>query len=467
MADQLPFDFDAVRHAAVQKGWFLTRERLGGASGGGYAFVCAKAELLESIRSHAEVTTRIGGGKFDGLESAATLLRGMTKAIAPDSAELGVLKVAQNQDGRMKREIKALSQCQHPSLVPIFAHAPGEEPDWYIMRFFPKGDLHHRWAEYQGKVLEVLKRTREVAEALGVIHAKGLVHRDIKPENIFIAADGRWVLGDFGIVFEDAATRQTQHGPTPMSKEWRPEWVVGRHVEKFEPVVDLHSLAKVAYAMIAGPGKNPTVSHLDEPDFDLRQLHRGVEHIDSVQEFFFDHITHKARESKSQSTQEFIAKIDEVLALYGRRRGQQQVLSMVLTSSPSWVGSGGLVMLQNLKLLLPSGVTRFRCSLRLHSGNARSQGWMQVAVRQEHVSPSQRRHNKEDLELTRAFDAAALALHRVEVEVRSTDESPAGQWLDFEMMVAKPIPERAFLSVEDIPESVSVTGLMLVAEFLG
>lgn len=38
------------------------------------------------------------------------------------------------------------------------------------------------------------------------LHTRGIIHRDIKPENILFEADGRLVLGDFGLSVD--ATRE-------------------------------------------------------------------------------------------------------------------------------------------------------------------------------------------------------------------------------------------------------------------
>ncbi|MBI2801101.1 MAG: hypothetical protein HYX63_12630 [Gammaproteobacteria bacterium] len=55
-------------------------------------------------------------------------------------------------------------------------------------------------------------------------HARGVVHRDIKPATIFIRADGRPVLLDFGSALEcDTARSPVQIGGIRSIAEWTPE----------------------------------------------------------------------------------------------------------------------------------------------------------------------------------------------------------------------------------------------------
>jgi hypothetical protein len=447
MADEHSKDFDALRKEALDQGWFLTRDTLGDPSGGGVAYLCMRVHLLTSIRSHTIGAAALGSDAAASLDLGAVMVRNLLRAVAPDSQEIGVLKATKRMDGRMKREIKALRSCTHPSLVPILDCAPGDEPGWYVMKYFSQGDLDHRWDAYTGRVVEVLTRTREIAEALTVIHAKGLVHRDIKPANILLADNGRWVLTDFGIVFEEGATRHTQYGnPTPMSKDWRPEWVVSRYVEKFDPVVDIHSLARVARALIAGPGNNPPVSQLEEPEFDLRRLFPNVTHIGAVQQFFIDHITHKPGQSKSQAAQEFIGKLDELLALHHRRRTLQQVFSLFLTHSTSWISPSTAVQAQGLPVFLPPRVTRITGSIRFHnSGTRGATATVRLALRD--------------------ISKQLVAVHEADVMNHDVDPSKSpGGWWDFAFTAPDELPSRVFLDVHIAGESLAITGIVLAAE---
>ena len=52
--------------------------------------------------------------------------------------------------------------------------------------------------EKQLAIDDALTITKEVADALGYAHSRGVIHRDIKPENILLH-DGQPMVADFGI----------------------------------------------------------------------------------------------------------------------------------------------------------------------------------------------------------------------------------------------------------------------------
>ena len=52
----------------------------------------------------------------------------------------------------------------------------------------------------RGQLQQILDRFRMLCDALCYLHGRAIVHRDIKPANVFLCADGRLVLMDFGLI---------------------------------------------------------------------------------------------------------------------------------------------------------------------------------------------------------------------------------------------------------------------------
>ena len=70
------------------------------------------------------------------------------------------------------------------------------------MEYHEKGTLSEHAGEYKGDVFKSLKAFRDIVDAVSKLHSNKIVHRDIKPDNIFVANDGRLVLGDCGLAFK-------------------------------------------------------------------------------------------------------------------------------------------------------------------------------------------------------------------------------------------------------------------------
>jgi hypothetical protein len=80
----------------------------------------------------------------------------------------------------------------------VDADADAERP-WMVTAYVAGPSLEQVLREHQALSLESVRVLGAgVAEALGAIHAAGLIHRDLKPSNILLAEDGPHVI-DFGI----------------------------------------------------------------------------------------------------------------------------------------------------------------------------------------------------------------------------------------------------------------------------
>src|SRR3989304_747314 len=155
---------------------------------------------------------------------------------------------------RFLREITVTAKLDHPHILPLLDSGEAAGFLYYVMPYVEGETLRDRLTrEKQLPLDDALAITREVANALGYAHSRGIVHRDIKPENILLAG-GHARVADFGIarvVAEAAGERLTVTGiavgtPAYMS----PEQVAGE--QDVDGRSDLYSLGWGVYEMLAG-----------------------------------------------------------------------------------------------------------------------------------------------------------------------------------------------------------------------
>jgi serine/threonine protein kinase len=118
------------------------------------------------------------------------------------------------------------------------------------MEFFPGGDLRARmrspiaWREALGYL-------RQMADALGALHAIGVLHRDVKPGNVLLREDGSIAFIDFGLArqvgLESEITGAGAIFGTPhyMSPEQG-------HGGRLDERSDLYSLGVIFHEMLTG-----------------------------------------------------------------------------------------------------------------------------------------------------------------------------------------------------------------------
>jgi serine/threonine protein kinase len=87
---------------------------------------------------------------------------------------------------RFLREARAASALNHPNICTIFDIGEQNGEPYLVMELL-QGQTLKDLIDYRTvQVDEIVCIAREIAEALGAAHAKGVIHRDIKPANIFL-----------------------------------------------------------------------------------------------------------------------------------------------------------------------------------------------------------------------------------------------------------------------------------------
>jgi|CXWL01.1.fsa_nt_gi serine/threonine protein kinase len=110
---------------------------------------------------------------------------------------------------RFLLEARTLAKFSHPHIVRVLRYFEGNATAYMVMDY-EKGDPLKTALQLDPQPPEEKLKAllAPLLEGLAAVHAMGFLHRDIKPDNIFIRADGRPVLIDFG------AARQAMGGET-------------------------------------------------------------------------------------------------------------------------------------------------------------------------------------------------------------------------------------------------------------
>ncbi|MFE6338998.1 protein kinase [Streptomyces sp. NPDC057798] len=216
------------------------------APGGGCEGVLASGELFSGRYRLVEVLGRGGFGEVWRAQDQKLLRPVALKILRADVAGAAAKK-------RFRREAVITAGLQHPGLVVVYDSGQDLGRTFIVMELLEGVDMAHvlRGAPTGLPLGQVVDVARQALEAIAAAHEREVVHRDLKPANLFLQADGRVKVCDFGIAYSSESTK----GLTPngqvmgtfeflSSEQCRAKQVDARS--------DLYSFGCVLYALLTG-----------------------------------------------------------------------------------------------------------------------------------------------------------------------------------------------------------------------
>ncbi|GAB4532941.1 MAG: hypothetical protein Tsb0020_48950 [Haliangiales bacterium] len=153
---------------------------------------------------------------------------------------------------RFAREVTLLTELSHPSIVRYIAHGTLGRRPYLVMEWVEGRPLSHFLSD--GLTMrESVEVTSRIAQALSVVHVRGVVHRALDPSNIMFV-DGRLEdlkLIDFGFVREIGQPGFTRVGTVIGTPGYlSPEQARGEY--NVDSRTDVFSLGCVLYTCLSG-----------------------------------------------------------------------------------------------------------------------------------------------------------------------------------------------------------------------
>ena len=182
----------------------------------------------------------------NGMRGAVKILH-LHRSLDPDIA------------ARFRREGYIANKVAHPNAVSVLDDDVDDDGSVFLVMELLEGTtLRERAAAHGGKLTpdEVLLAVDQLLDVLAVAHDMAIIHRDVKPENVFIMAEGRVKILDFGIARlsePSAAGHSATMAGLPMGSPsfMSPEQARGRW-DLVDAQSDVWSVGATMFTLLAG-----------------------------------------------------------------------------------------------------------------------------------------------------------------------------------------------------------------------
>ena len=151
---------------------------------------------------------------------------------------------------RFLREYELVARLDHPNVVRIHDFGVADDHAYIAMEYCGGGSLKRRIAAGMDRY-EAYRLMRDIAGALGVLHAAGILHRDLKPTNVLFRDDGSLALIDFGLAKQVALQGEVTGAGAIFGTPYYMSPEQG-HAEPVDVRGDIYSLGVIFFEMLTG-----------------------------------------------------------------------------------------------------------------------------------------------------------------------------------------------------------------------
>ena len=219
--------------------------------------------MIDQTISHFRIIEKLGAGGMGVVYKARD-----TRLDRPVALKFLPENMVQDSQAleRFRREAHAASALNHSGICTIYDIGEQDHRPFIAMEFID-GETLRQYIHGQPLPIEqILDLGVQIADALDVAHAQGIIHRDIKPSNVFVTKRGQAKILDFGLaklVAKDLLPPDAQNSSSASTQDslsivgiisGTPAYMSPEHVrgDDLDRRTDIFALGLLVYEMATG-----------------------------------------------------------------------------------------------------------------------------------------------------------------------------------------------------------------------
>jgi serine/threonine protein kinase len=152
---------------------------------------------------------------------------------------------------RFRIEAEAAAHLQHPNIIGIYDVGQLDGHHFFSMEYVAGENLSQIIRKGSVPPKQAARYVRQIADAIGHAHRKGVTHRDIKPSNVLIDGKDQARVTDFGLAKRVECDQQltASHQIVGTVPYMAPEQVMGSR-DRVGPASDIYSIGVLFYELL-------------------------------------------------------------------------------------------------------------------------------------------------------------------------------------------------------------------------